>query len=138
MQQMPLHVVFVEVWIKKWDKFLLARRSQKDDQAAWKWSTPGWKVEMEVEKNIVENTIKREVMEEVWIEIENIEYLSSRAFIRSSWHHVIGLSFLCDYKSWEAKPLEDHDEIKWANIDEMKTMLDEYYWEVINLLSTKI
>ena len=37
---MPLHVVFVEAWIRKGDKYLLAKRSSKDDQAAGKWAVP--------------------------------------------------------------------------------------------------
>jgi hypothetical protein len=37
---MPLHVVFVEAWIKKGDEYLLAKRSSKDDQAAGKWAVP--------------------------------------------------------------------------------------------------
>lgn len=60
----PLHVVFVEAWVKKKDKYLLAKRSSKDDQAAGKWAVPGGKIEMELESNIVENSLKREVKEE--------------------------------------------------------------------------
>lgn len=96
---MPLHVVFVEAWIRKGDKYLLARRSLKDDQAAGKWAVPGGKVDMELESNIVENALKREVMEEVGVEVDGFQFLSSRSFIRSSGHHVVALAFIVNYKS---------------------------------------
>ncbi|GAI36684.1 unnamed protein product, partial [marine sediment metagenome] len=98
-KKIPLHVVFVEAWVKKGSKYLLAKRSSKDDQAAGKWAVPGGKVGMELESDIIENSLRREVMEEVGIEIENIQFLASRSFIRSSGHHVVGLSFTADHKS---------------------------------------
>jgi len=129
---MPLHVVFVEAWIRKGDKYLLARRSLKDDQAAGKWAVPGGKVDMELESNIVENALKREVMEEVGVEVDGFQFLSSRSFIRSSGHHVVALAFIVNYKSGEAKPLEDKEEVKWVTIEEMERLLDNHWANVIN------
>lgn len=130
----PLHVVFVEAWVKKDGKYLLAKRSSKDDQAAGKWAVPGGKVEMELENGIVENAVKREVMEEVGVEVENFRFLGSRSFIRSSGHHVVGLSFVADYKSGEARPLEDQDEIRWVSVEEMEELLDDHWTEVLKAL----
>jgi len=131
---MPLHVVFVEAWIRKDDKYLLAKRSSKDDQAAGKWAVPWGKVDMELEDNIVENALKREVMEEVWVEIDNFQFLGSNSFIRSSGHHVVGLSFVAEWKSWEALPLEDQDEVRWVTIEEMWWLFDAYRIGMVNTL----
>ena len=129
-KEIPLHVVFTEARIKKDDKYLLAKRSSKDDQAAGAWAVPWGKIEIWVEKNIVENSLKREVLEEVGVEIfDTLQYLHSWSFFRSSWHHVIGLSFLAKYKSWEALPLEDQDEVRRVTIQEMKELLTEYHWQ---------
>jgi 8-oxo-dGTP pyrophosphatase MutT (NUDIX family) len=68
-------VVFVEARIKKGDKFLLAKRSLKDDQAAGKRSIPGGKVEMDVEYDIIEKTLQREVMEEVGVVVDNPKFI---------------------------------------------------------------
>jgi len=130
----PLHVVFVEAWVKKDNKYLLAKRSSKDDQAAGKWAVPGGKIEMELGSNIVENSLKREVQEEVGIEVDDFHFLASRSFIRSSGHHVVALSFIADYKSGEAMPLEDQDEIRWVTIEEMEHLLDEHWTNVLNAL----
>jgi len=76
----PLHVVFVEAWIKKGDKYLLAKRSSKDDQAAGKWAVPGGKVDGEI------------------------------------------------------LPFEDQDEVKWVSIEEMGSLLDDHWTDVLNAL----
>ena len=131
---MPLHVVYVEAWVRKEGKFLLAKRLLKDDQAAGKWALPGGKVEMELESDIIEHSLAREVMEEVGVEVTNPRYFASRSFIRSSGHHVIGLAFLLDYVSGEAKALEDQDEVKWVTIEEIETLLDEHWNDVLTSL----
>ncbi|MFH0856904.1 MAG: NUDIX domain-containing protein [bacterium] len=130
----PLHVVFVEAWIKKGDKYLLARRSSKDEQAAGRWAVPGGKVDMEIEDHIIENSLKREIMEEVGIEADNFKFFASRSFIRASGHHVVGLSFVADYKSGEAMPLEDQDEVRWVTMPEMEDLLDEHWDEILKEL----
>ena len=131
---MPLHVVFVEAWIRKGDKYLLAKRSSKDDQAAGKWAVPWGKVDMELEDDIVENALKREVMEEVWLEVDNFQFLGNNSFIRSSGHHVVGLSFIAKWQSWEAQPLEDQDEVRWVTIEEMWWLFDVYRIGMVNTL----
>lgn len=133
-KDIPLHVVFVEAWIRKGDKYLLAKRSSKDDQAAGKRAVPGGKVDMELEGDIVENALKREIMEEVWVEVDNFQFLGSRSFIRSSWHHVVALSFIAEHTSGEAMPLEDQDEVKRVSIEEMETLFDDHRTDTVNKL----
>lgn len=130
----PLHVVFVEAWVKRWDKYLLAKRSSKDDQAAWKWAVPWGKVDMELESHIIENSLRREVMEEVWVIVDNFNFLWSRSFIRSSGHHVVALSFVVDYVSGEAMPLEDQDEVRRVTIEEMEALFDEHWTDIVKAL----
>ena len=136
-KNIPLHVVFVEAWVRNDNKYLLAKRSSKDDQMAGKWAVPGGKVDMELENNIIENSLKREVMEEVGVKVSNPRFFASRSFIRSSGHHVVALSFLLDYKSGDAKPLEGQDEIRWVTMEEMKVLLDEHWNDVLSSLAKK-
>ncbi len=130
--KIPLHVVFVEAWIKKGDQYLIAQRSLQDDQAAGEWSAPGGKVDLEVEEDIIENSLKREIMEEVGIEIEDeLELISSRSFVRSSGDHVVGMSFLATYKSGEPQPLEDQEAVKWTTKKEMLEVMPEHFKKTI-------
>jgi len=132
------HVVAIMGVVKKGDKYLLARRSFDDPQAGGQWSFPSGKIDSEVGKGIVEETLKREIMEEVGLEIEdNVEFLCNDGFVRVSGHHVIMMIFLCFYKSGEARPLEDQAEVKWLTLDqlmEMKNELPKYIWEIVEAL----
>ncbi len=133
-KDIPLHVVFVEAWIRKGDRYLLAKRSAKDDQAAGKRAVPGGKVDMELESSIVENALRREVLEEVGVEIDNFRFLWSRSFIRSSGHHVVGLSFVAEHVSGEAMPLDDQDEVRRVTFEEMDLLLDDHRKDTVHAL----
>jgi ADP-ribose pyrophosphatase YjhB (NUDIX family) len=114
------HVVLVTAFILKKNKILLAKRSKNDLQAGGLWSMPGGKVDLEVGKSVIENTLKKEIKEEVGIEIKDeIFYLGSNAFTRVSGHNVIELIYLAYWKSGKAKPLEDQEEVKWLSLDQL-------------------
>ena len=119
-----LHIVFCTAFIRNGDKFLFAKRSSNDKQAAGTWATPGGKVDNQVEIGIVEETLKREIEEEVGVQVEDeLTYLGSDSFIRGSGHHVVALVFLANYKSGVAKPLEDQEEIKWMTMSEIESLV---------------
>jgi 8-oxo-dGTP diphosphatase len=119
-----LHIVFVTAWIKKGDRYLLAKRASHDAQAAGLWSTPGGKVDLDLGLNVVEDTLRREIKEEVGVEVKDrINYLGSDSFIRESGHHVVALTFLVEYKSGEAKPLEDQEEIRWLSMEQIQNLI---------------
>lgn len=124
------HVVAVFAFVEKSGKILLARRSKKDPQTPGVWFIPGGKVEMNLGHNVLLETLKREIKEEVGIEIkDNIIFLSDDGFIRVSGHHVIGLVFLCRWRGGEVKPLEDQEEVRWFTKEELKDFseLPEYF-----------
>lgn len=124
-KNIPTHVVFVGAFVQKGNKFLLARRSRSDPQAGGNWSVPGGKVDMDLGEKVLEKDLKREIMEEVGLEIkDDIDLIGNDAFIRVSGHHVIGLTFLCKWKKGVAKPLEDQDEVRWVTLSEMGKMKD--------------
>jgi 8-oxo-dGTP diphosphatase len=132
------HVVAVMGIVKNGDKYLLAQRSLNDPQAGGQWSFPGGKVDMEVGDGIIEETLKREIMEEIGIEIEDkIDFICDDGFVRVSGHHVVMMTFLCFYKSGKAKPLEGQEQIKWLTIDEINKIKDElpsFTWKRIEAL----
>ena len=127
----PLHVIRVEAWIRNGAKYLLVKRAGDDDQAPGDWEVPGGKIDPENGSGIVEKTLRREVAEEVGIEIDNLKYFFSRTFVRSSGHGVVVLSFLADYVSGDAKPLEGQQEVQWVTLDEAKNLLDQYWSDTL-------
>jgi len=86
------------------------------------WSLPGGKIESEVEEpDILQKTLKKEIEEEVGVEIDDdIDLVYNNSFERVDGAHVISLTFLCHYKVGEAKPLEDTAQIKWLSVEELK------------------
>jgi 8-oxo-dGTP diphosphatase len=121
----PFHIVAVKAWVEKDNKFLLAKRGPHELNKPNTWSLPGGKVENGIEFNILQKTLKNEVKEEVGIEItNNISLVSNSSFERVDGAHVVMLTFLCHYKSGEAKPLEDTSEVKWFSLEELKNFND--------------
>lgn len=116
------HIVAVKGWIEKDSKFLLAKRGPNELHKPNKWSLPGGKIEDEVEEpSILQKTLRREIKEEVGIDItDDVELIYNNSFLRVDGAHVVMLTFLCHYKSGEAKPMEDTAEIRWFTIEELK------------------
>lgn len=123
--QIPLHVVAVAAIVRKGNKYLLAKRSSTDDQSPGEWSMPGGKVEKASGPARLEETLQKEVMEEVGIRIKDkVRLVCNDSFIRSSGDQVIMLTFLCEWLSGEAKPLEDQEEVRWLSLEEIMSMED--------------
>ena len=120
------HIVAVKAWVKKGDTYLLARRGMNEVHMPGIWSIPGGKVDECGETvNILQDTLKREVLEEVGLEITyEIDLVFNNIFKRSDGASVVGLTFLCHWKSGEAKPLEDTSEVKWFTLTELLGMED--------------
>jgi 8-oxo-dGTP pyrophosphatase MutT (NUDIX family) len=117
------HIVVVTGVIEKNGKFLIAQRSFDESHMPGWWSIPGGKVERtnsEV-RGILEATLKRELMEEVGVEIEDSpKLISDSTFLRSTGDHVIWLVFHCFWKSGEAKALDECIDVAWVGSRELQ------------------
>lgn len=121
-------------------RFLIAKRAATEKAFPNKWTVPGGKlVRSEYENlpkrpyredqpesaapqwyNMMEWVVRKEVMEEVNVEVKNIRYLTDLVFIRPDGYPVVTLSFWCDYISGDAKPGKDLTEIAWVTAAEAK------------------
>lgn len=116
----PQHTICVKGWVIKDNKVLFAKRSMKEAHAGGDWVVPGGKIEMEIEDDIAEKTVAREVLEEVGIVIKpNPKMFYTNAFIKKTGEHVVNFSFICEWESGEAIASEDTDEVKWIDIDKL-------------------
>ncbi len=119
------HLVLVNGIVFNGDKVLLSQRSWDEPHEPGKWTIPGGKVERtkDEEFDIIEKTLKSEILEETGIEIDGeIKLIANNTFLRSTGQHVIALVFKCRYKNGEATPLEDTIDCKWATLEEVKEM----------------
>jgi 8-oxo-dGTP diphosphatase len=140
-----LHEVVITAIVIKDSKYLITRRSPNKKRFPGKWTVPGGKLEIsdyvdlpkETEfywYNVLEKVLKREVREEVGIEIKNIEYVTSLATIHSDGNPSLVISCLADYASGKIKLQKDEaDEYAWVNLSEAKKydLLDGIYEELV-------
>jgi 8-oxo-dGTP diphosphatase len=118
-----LYIVNVEAAIYKSDKWLIIKRSEKEEHAPGLLSMVGGKVETKIAgNNVLEKTLIREIMEEVGIKISKpLHYVESKSFISDIGQAVIDVVFLCKYQSGEPKcmSVDEVSEIYWMSSTEL-------------------
>jgi len=154
MENQYLHEVAITAIIIKDGKYLITRRSPNKKRFPGKWTVPGGKMEtndyLALPKdtefywyNVLERTLKREVKEEVGLEIGNIEYITSLATVHedpssskdsavASGTPSLVISCAADYISGEVKLQEgETDAYEWVTLEEVKNyeLLDGIYEE---------
>lgn len=104
------------IFNKEKDSVLIQKRSLNEKVFPGYWGIPGGGVEM-TDKSAVE-ALKREVREEVGIEIDDIFFVKEN-IVAKEIYGVLYIIFVSKYLSGEAKPLEDTDEVYWVKEDEL-------------------
>lgn len=131
MKNRELHRVVATAIIYKSGKFLIVRRAP--DKKVWpgRWTVPGGGLETDdyintppTTKNKIwyfalEKTLRREVKEEVGLELGKIDYLLDLTFIRPDDIPVLTLSFYAPYKSGQVKLDSENIDYKWISLDEL-------------------
>ncbi len=113
------HIVAITAVIKNesGDRILIAKRSANEIAFPGKWAFPGGKSE---KGQTILETLKREVLEEVGLEIKDTKtFLKDFTFVRPDGHNVIGLCFLVTAKPGEIKIGKDFDEYAWVTAEEL-------------------
>ncbi|MBI4087468.1 MAG: hypothetical protein HY434_01415 [Candidatus Liptonbacteria bacterium] len=70
--------------------------------------------------NVVEWVLRKEVREEVDLEIEKPRYLCDLVFVRPDGYPVVTLSYWAFYKSGEVKLCKDLTDYAWVTVEEAK------------------
>ena len=125
------HYVAVTAIIVKDGKFLIVRRAPGEKTFPNKWTVPGGRLEVddytkkskdtaEAWYDVAEDLVKREVREEVGLEINNIKYLTNLTFIRPDNIPVFVLSMIADYLSGQIILSNELTEYAWVDLKEAK------------------
>lgn len=121
-------------------RFLIAKRAAHEKAFPNKWTVPGGKLVRSEYENLpkkpyrpdmppadqpqwygmMEWVVRKEVMEEVNVEVKDVKYLTDLVFIRPDGYPVVTMSFYCDYVSGGAKPGKDLTEVAWVTATEAK------------------
>ena len=140
-----LHEVAITAIIIKEEKYLITRRALTKKRFPGKWTVPGGKMEtsdyLKLPKdtefywyNVLERTLKREIGEEVGLEIANIEYVTSLARVHEDGSPSLVISCMADWVSGEVQlQPEETDQFVWVSLEEAKTydLLDGIYDELL-------
>ncbi|MFA6254280.1 MAG: NUDIX domain-containing protein [Candidatus Paceibacterota bacterium] len=128
-------------------QYLVTKRALTKKAFPGKWTVPGGGLEVDDYINdtpttpagqwygALEKTLRREVKEEVNVEISKPQYLMDLTFIRPDNIPVLVLSYYAKYESGKVKLDEDAIEYKWATLAEAKKVdMIEGIWEEIELV----
>ena len=105
------YIVNVEAAIIREGKYLLIVRGAGETYAAGVLAFVGGKMEeTQNADDVLEDTIRREVLEEVGVTVSNIRYAYSTHFIGEAGALVLDIVFLCDYEAGEPR-IADYEEV---------------------------
>ena len=112
------HIVAITALIQNTKgKFLIVQRGVHEIAFPGKWALPGGKLER---GETVLDTLKREVLEEVGLEIEDAHwYLRNYSFVRPDGYHVVGFVFQVYAKSEHVTISEDFQGFAWVTPEEL-------------------
>jgi 8-oxo-dGTP diphosphatase len=140
-----LHEVVITSIIVKKGKYLITRRSLNKKRFPGMWTVPGGHLEISdyinLPKdtkyywyNVLEQVLKREVKEEVGIEIKNAEYVTSLATIHPDGNPSLVISCMAEYSKGDIKLQHDEtDKFEWVTLKEAKKykLIDGIYDELV-------
>lgn len=145
MENQLLHEVVITAIIERDGKYLITRRSPNKRRFPGMWTVPGGKLEtndyINLPKdtehywyNVLEQVLRREVEEEVGLQIKNIKYVTSLATVHADGAPSLVISCLAEYESGEVKLQEEEtDKYEWVSKDEAKEydLIDGIYDEIV-------
>ena len=144
------HYIVVTGILLKDGKYLITKRADWEKAFPGRWTVPGGKLEVldyvlrEKDTphhwyNVFENLIKREVSEEVGLEIENIGYVTSLVYIRPVKIPCMIVSLYADAKTDKVRLCNALTEYAWVNLEEAKNYdLIEGIYEELKILDKKM
>lgn len=104
------------------DAYLLMTRSEADDYAAGEFSLVGGGIEAsdEAQPDLLKATLQREIMEEVGVEVDQLNYVTATTFPYHE-HTVLNVVFLCHYVSGEAHPVDPAEvgSVHWMTAEQI-------------------
>ena len=140
-----LHEVVVTAIVYQGDRYLITRRSPEKKRFPGMWTVPGGKLETndytsfpketrDYWYNVLEHVLRREVREEVGMEITDIEYVTSLATIHDDGSPSLVISCMAAYASGDVllQPGEC-DQHAWVTLEEAKQheLIDGIYDELL-------
>lgn len=145
-----LHYVVVTGILIKDGKFLIVKRADWEKAFPGRWTVPGGKLEVldyVLRKkdtphhwyNVFEDLLKREIKEEVGLEISNIGYVTSMVYLRDDKIPCVIVSLWAEPVGEEIRLCSALTDFKWVNLEEAKDNdLIEGIYEELEILDRQL
>ena len=137
------HYVAVTGILIRDGKYLIAKRAEWEKAFPGKWTVPGGKVEVldyALKKKdtsqhwygVLEDALKREILEEVGLGIEKMGYVTSMVYIRDDGIPCLIVSLFGNANSADVRLCDALSEYKWVSLEEAKEydLIEGIYEEV--------
>lgn len=138
------HYLVVTGIIVKDGKFLITKRAEWEKAFPGKWTVPGGKLEAldyalrdkdtsHHWYNVFENLLKKEIKEEVGLEIENIGYVTSMVYVRPDGVPCVIVSLWAEPKdNFNVRLCNALSDFKWVSLEEAREydLIDGIYDEL--------
>jgi 8-oxo-dGTP pyrophosphatase MutT (NUDIX family) len=144
--QSKVHYIVVTGILVKNGKYLIAKRADREKAFPGKWTVPGGKLEVldyalkqkdtsSHWYNVLENLLKREIKEEVGLEIKNIGYVTSMVYIRPDEIPCLIISLFAEPIGEDIKLCDALTEFKWVDLEEAREydLIEGIYEELVIL-----
>jgi 8-oxo-dGTP diphosphatase len=145
------HFIVATGIVVKDNKYLIVKRADWEKAFPGRWTVPGGKLEPEdylsrkkdadeLWYNVIEDLVRREVKEEVNLEITNLDYGTSMTYIRPDGFPSLIISMFGDYSNGDIKLCNALTEHAWVSLEEAKKfdLIDGIYEELEMLEHLKI
>lgn len=145
-----IHYVVVTGILVKDGKFLIVKRADWEKAFPGRWTVPGGKLEVldyvlrEKDTphhwyNVFEDLVKREVREEVGLEIKDIGYVTSMVYLREDKIPCIIVSLWAEPVGEDVRLCSALTDFKWVNLEEAKNFdLIEGIYEELEILDRQL
>lgn len=121
--------IAVKGFIIKDNKLLIVKRSSKDELKPSVWELPGGRLE----KNEDELTgLHREIKEETNLDVEIINTIDSRSFMKNENLRITIITFLCKPLTNDIIISDEHEDYEWIDINSAKEKIVEYFHKTID------
>jgi len=140
------HNIAVTGIIIKDRKYLITQRALTKRNFPGKWTVPGGNLEIKdyINKpkdtsvhwyNVLEEVLKREVKEEVGLEIKNMGYITNMTFIQPDNSPMLIISLSAEHDTGEVVLNNESINYKWVDADEAKNydLIEGIYEEIVML-----
>lgn len=118
----PAYVVNVDGVVVQDGEYLLVERAANEDHASGQLGFPGGTVEqVPGGDDPIESTVKRELAEEMGIEVGDVEYVLSSTFEADDGTPCLNVITLCEHVGGTARPREPEEvaAVHWLTRDEL-------------------